>query len=66
MKNCISVADVQMCWIVYSSHDMYIVGISKGNIRPDPDIWQKTATLVPTQEFLCSYFLWNPERQNNP
>ena len=21
MKNCISVADVQMCWIVYSSHD---------------------------------------------
>ena len=47
MKNCISVADVQMCWIVYSSHDMYIVGISKGNIRPDPDIWQKAATLVP-------------------
>ena len=59
MKNCISVADVQMCWIVYSSHDtssayqreifVQIQTFGRKQLHNHP------GALVPNQEFLRSH-----------
>ena len=59
MKNCISVADVQMCWIVYSSHDtssayqreifVQIQTFGRKQLHNHP------GALAPNQEFLRSH-----------